>query len=72
MIEIVKADGSREPFKEKKLRQSLRRAGAGKDEINEIVSTIESGLVDGVKTQEIYRKAFDLLRTYSLYSSNLR
>ncbi|HMO78064.1 MAG TPA: ATP cone domain-containing protein [Candidatus Paceibacterota bacterium] len=59
---ITKADGSTEYFKIEKLRRSLRRAGAAPDEINMIVQQITTELYDGIKTQEIYRQAFSLLR----------
>lgn len=63
-ITITKADGSQEYFKVEKLRRSLRRAGAQPDEINQIVAQISPVLHDGIKTQEIYRKAFALLREH--------
>lgn len=59
---ITKADGGTEYFKVEKLRRSLRRAGAAPGEINNIVQQITSELYDGIKTQEIYRLAFTLLR----------
>ncbi len=59
---ITKADGTTEFFKVEKLRRSLRRAGATPHEINEIITEIDSSLYDGVQTQEIYRRAFSLLR----------
>jgi hypothetical protein len=59
---IIKADGTKEFFKVEKLRRSLRRAGARPNEINEVISKINPTLYDGVKTQEIYRNAFALLR----------
>ena len=59
---ITKADGSTEYFKVEKLRRSLRRAGARPDEINEIIADVDKTLFDGIKTQEIYRHAFSLLR----------
>lgn len=62
-ITITKADGSVEFFKVEKLRRSLRRAGANPEEVNEIVHTLERQLYDGIKTQEIYRQAFALLRS---------
>ncbi len=61
-ITITKADGSVEFFRVEKLRRSLRRAGASPAEINDIVQAIEAYLYEGVKTQEIYRHAFALLR----------
>ena len=59
---ITKADGTREPFNVRKLETSLRRSGAGKTEIQNIVHSIETTLIDGVRTQEIYRQAFALLQ----------
>ena len=61
-VQITKADGSVEYFKIEKLRRSLRRAGAHPDEVNQIVAEITPTLRDGMKTQEIYRAAFELLR----------
>lgn len=61
-ITITKADGSQEFFKVEKLRRSLRRAGAQPDEINQIIAQITPVLHEGMKTGEIYRQAFELLR----------
>jgi hypothetical protein len=60
---ITKADGTKEFFKVEKLRRSLRRAGARPAEINDIIAEIDQTLFDGIRTQEIYRNAFALLRT---------
>lgn len=65
-IEVTKADGSSEYFKVEKLRRSLRRAGATPDEVNAIVAQIGKELYDGMTTQEIYRRAFSLLREREL------
>lgn len=62
-ITVAKADGTYEQFNVKKLKQSLQRSGATLDEINSIVREIEPLLYDGIKTQEIYRYAFELLRS---------
>lgn len=62
---ITKADGTQEPFKVAKLENSLRRAGADKDEIQDIVAAIEEHIQNGMTTQAIYRHAFDLLRESS-------
>jgi hypothetical protein len=61
-FKVVKLDGSIEPFNPQKLRNSLQRSGATGEEITEILTEIESVLYDGIKTQEIYRHAFELLR----------
>ena len=62
---VLKADGSAEYFKVEKLRRSLRRAGASNHEIASITGTVVNQLYDGIKTQEIYRAAFDLLREHA-------
>jgi hypothetical protein len=59
---VLKADGSSEYFKVEKLRRSLRRAGASNSEIVAITEAVAEKLYDGIKTQEIYRIAFELLR----------
>ena len=61
-VTVVKADGTVEPFRVSKLRDSLERAGATKAEIVDISKRIEAILHDGISTQEIYRIAFELLR----------
>lgn len=61
-MKIRKADGTVEEFKPQKLVSSLRKAGAQSSEINKIVTEIESSLTENMQTQEIYRKAFQLLR----------
>lgn len=65
-VQVTKADGSAEFFKVEKLRRSLRRAGATPDEVNTIVAQIMAELYDGMSTQEIYRRAFTLLREQEL------
>jgi hypothetical protein len=61
-VTIKKADGSSEFFKAEKLRRSLRRSGASANEVNKILGDIYDVLHDGMKTQEIYRHAFQLLK----------
>ena len=61
-ILITKMNGEQEPFDEKKLMFSLKRAGASVAMQSEIVKKIKKGLVNGMTTQEIYQKAFDILR----------
>lgn len=59
---VIKADGSSEYFNIEKLRRSLRRAGATPDEIRDVIIAVEQNLYDGIKTGEIYRHAFEILR----------
>lgn len=61
---IQKADGNVEEFKVDKLERSLRKAGATSAQIREVVRNIELDLTEGMRTQEIYRKAFELLRAF--------
>lgn len=61
---IIKADGEGEEFKAQKLISSLKKAGARPDEISRILTEVEASLQDGMKTQMIYQKAFELLREY--------
>lgn len=59
---VLKADGTTEYFKVEKLRRSLRRAGANPAEMQDIISAVDLFLYDGIRTQEIYRFAFERLR----------
>lgn len=61
-IRITKASGERELFSEDKLRRSLQRVHTSPASIDEIVTHIESELKEGMKTSDIYRRAFSLLR----------
>lgn len=62
MPDIVKADGTTEPFDGSKLEGSLLRAGASVAAAERIRATIESSLFPGARTQDIYKRAFSLLR----------
>lgn len=62
MVKVLKADGSYEEFKVAKLKRSLKRSGATDGEVRDIIKQIEAILHDGIRTQEIYRHAFELLR----------
>jgi hypothetical protein len=61
-VSVQKADGTRELFKESKLRQSLQKSGASRTEIELIMRDIERELYDGITTEVIYRRAFEILR----------
>ncbi len=65
-MRITKADGTQEEFDTRKLEYSLKKSGAGRDEIQRIVFEIERTLIDGMKTQQIYQRAFQLLRDAEL------
>jgi hypothetical protein len=59
---VKKADGTEELFKEQKLRQSLKNAGASTEEVELILRDIGKELVSGIATEMIYRHAFERLR----------
>ncbi|MFM2357919.1 MAG: hypothetical protein RJA61_656 [Candidatus Parcubacteria bacterium] len=61
-IHIVKSDGTKELFEAQKLHDSLTRAGADSSLSKNIIQHIENELQDGMSTEEIYRRAFFLLK----------
>jgi len=61
-VSIVKTDGTVEPFDSMKLEWSLRRAGASVHTAERICHTIEASIAPGAMTQEIYKRAFQMLR----------
>ncbi len=65
-ILVTKADGTTESFKVEKLRRSLRRSGATNEEVDFVVNKISNSLIDGMLTQEIYRRAFEILHNHEL------
>ncbi len=68
-ILVVKSTGEQEVFDPSKLIFSLRRAGANSGQAHEIATHIEKELFDGMTTNDIYRHAFDLLRSYPVRSA---
>jgi len=60
-IIITKANGEQEPFDSAKLENSLLRAGAKAEVVDDILSSIEQELRPGMTTREIYQHAFELL-----------
>lgn len=64
-IHVVKASGNKEPFDPSKLRNSLTKAGASQEVVDEISNEIKDQLYDGITTQKIYRQAFRKLKSYS-------
>lgn len=61
-LRITKASGEQADYDRSKLIQSLQRSGASDASIDQVVTELESELIDGVSTRKIYRKAFQLLR----------
>ncbi|HYF28884.1 MAG TPA: ATP cone domain-containing protein, partial [Candidatus Paceibacterota bacterium] len=60
--EIIKADGTIEPFDGQKLETSLRKAGASEKTAERIRHTIESSIAPAAESTEVYRRAFQMLR----------
>ena len=63
-ILVKKMDGTTEVFDIEKLKNSLTRAGASKDAVEQISAHIEKEIYDGVTTQEIYSHAFEILKHF--------
>lgn len=61
-ILVTKADGEQEPFDAAKLESSLEHVGASSTTRARITARILHELRPGMSTEEIYRRAFDLLR----------
>jgi hypothetical protein len=61
-ISVIKANGEKELFDLSKVVNSLKRSGAGKRQIKEVVEKLIPQLNDGMKTVDIYSTVFSLLR----------
>ncbi len=59
---IKKADGEREQFRPEKLERSLEHAGASSTMRARILAQVMQEVKDDMTTEEIYRRAFDILR----------
>mgnify|MGYP003686259221 CR=1 FL=1 len=66
-IDIVKASGQKVKFSLNKLRGSLKRTGARKETINQVVDKVRDELYQGISTKEIYNRAFSLLKKRKSY-----
>ena len=64
-IHIIKSSGAVVPFNESKLKASLIRVGAEKEQAENIISQIKKTIYEGISTRSIYRIAFKLLRKKS-------
>jgi Holliday junction resolvase len=64
-VKIIKASGEITNFNVNKFKKSLEKAGANDKLINEITSEIEKILYNNISTNEIYKKAFYLLKRKS-------
>jgi Holliday junction resolvase-like predicted endonuclease len=64
-IYINKSNGETELFSFEKLKRSLKSAGANKDVIEAIILGIQPDIYDGMSSNEIYKKAFNLLKKHN-------
>ncbi len=61
-ILVEKHSGEKEPFSSEKLRKSLARVGADDQLIDEVEELLSPHLREGIRTADIYHKAFRILR----------
>lgn len=61
-INILKSTGETEPFDESKLKKSLQNAGVSVFGINDILNEIKTWVKPGITTEQIHKKAFDLIK----------
>lgn len=64
-MKIVKYSGDTVEFDREKLRNSLLKSGASQEEVQSVLTAIESGLYPGTSTKRIHRTAKQLLRRIS-------
>ncbi|MDP2387006.1 MAG: restriction endonuclease [Bacteroidota bacterium] len=64
-IYVTKASGESVEFSVSKLKNSMMRAGASKEQIETVVAQISDKLYQGIPTKKIYREAFNLLKASS-------
>ena len=61
-LRVLKADGEEDFFDPLKLEESLMRAGAGEHTAHRITEMVSRNVFHGIRTVDIYRRAFVLLR----------
>ncbi len=60
---VIKSSGMQVDFELNKLKNSLEKSKASKEVIADILNTIVAEYYDGISTNEIYQKAFAMLRS---------
>ncbi|WP_323028304.1 restriction endonuclease [Gelidibacter japonicus] len=61
-INVTKNTSEEELFSQEKLRSSLQASGASKEEVDIIINQITPYIYHGISTDEIYKKAFAVLK----------
>jgi len=54
MLNVIKADGSSEPFSEEKVIRSIKRAGIPEELQATVLNSIKAKLYDNIPTYDIY------------------
>lgn len=62
---VTKADGTKEPFSEKKLLQSIAHAGIPESMHRKVIQHVQSHLYEGIPTYEIYKHIGEFLEKSS-------
>jgi len=66
-LDITKSSGEKVEFSIDKLRNSLKRTGADKETVDQIIDKVHDELYQGISTGEIYNRAFALLKKKKRY-----
>lgn len=66
-VKVIKSSGKKVKFSLDKLRSSLRKSGADNETINQIIDKVRDELYTGISTNEIYNRAFALLKKKGSY-----
>jgi Holliday junction resolvase-like predicted endonuclease len=64
-VYVKKKTEETEPFSIKKLSKSLQSCGASKNEVETILNKMQPSIYDGISSNEIYKKAFSLLKKHN-------
>lgn len=67
---VKKSNEEIEPFSIQKLKQSLQSCGASKNEIKTIANKMQPYIYDGISSNEIYKKAFAILKKHNRISAS--
>ncbi|MBU2902174.1 ATP cone domain-containing protein [Maribacter dokdonensis] len=72
-IDIIKSSGQKMKFSLDKLRNSLKHSGANHELVEEIVNKVNDELYEGISSNEIYNRAYSLLkRNKSVFASKYK
>jgi len=66
-FDIIKSSGEKVKFSLDKLQGSLKRIGADKKTVDQILDKVRDELYQGISTKEIYNRAFSLLKKKKSY-----